>query len=340
MEEKEFKNRLTDFESEVNQEIVGGTLGKTIKVLDDNTKAFKKRKFNNETLGKTPKDSQFFAELFRRLKTGKSSYCTYLNDLVSKDKYIPQYVYCFIKEIRQYSGSMAVYGEVVSPRLADLLGVSTVYNSVLEQENNDGPYDYTEYTKTLSVDFVPYGYRFMDLEEGGIDFDADTPLSSCIYKISILLQKISKKQKLNLSEENIKKTKEEFVRQFLFRNLLCEDLDFSAKNLGLLINENGDFRLAPQFDLEYMFAGSRSSKFHKEVTSETITYCAKYFPEVLNDFMSKLKKSLNNGTLKNVLQNTLKELPYYSTEAGKIIDRNSKNIFDACQNLNNPERTL
>ena len=346
MRESELKGRLTDFEKPVGEDKgkdkFGGTLDKDIKCVDDNTKAFKKRKVLDKSMMKTPKDSQFFAELFRSLKKGNSSYVTYLNELVDGSKgdvYIPQYVYCFLKN-RRLKENNGVYGEVVAPRLADLLGVKTAFNTAIEKDPYEDYDDDIEYSKILSVDFVPYGYTFMDLQECGLDFDADSTLEMCDYWLNGTLRKVAKKNEVQFSAEDIKGVKEEFVRQYLFRSLLCEDLDFSSKNCGLLLGENGSVKMSPMFDFELVFKGQRAKSYYDMCANTTILYCKKRYPHILNEFMSKLEENSKNNKINKVLENTMEINYHIYANAKAVISRNIDTLLNTYHSLCPQEHTM
>lgn len=333
MKKKEFQDRLEPFSNNVDRYVVGGTLKKSAMIVDDDTLSFYKRKESLPNSKKTVRDSTFFKPLFKSLKTGKSSYVAYLSDLIKNDKYIPKYVYCFVKDIRENCGDSVVYGEVVAPRLADAMGISSVYNSIVEIESQDEYDEMTDFTNILSVDFISHGQTFMDLSELNLDFDADMSLESCLLKITRALRRLANSGKINLTDENLNRFKEGFVKQYLFRNILCEDLDFSAKNCGILINEDGSFEISPMFDYEYMFYGQRVSNVYELECNAAIIYCNKHYPHILESFMKRLQQIKENGTLEDIMSNTIKVKAYTQTKARKLLNRNSKKMIESYQNI-------
>ena len=222
---EEFEGRLTEVKIKGKKDalggdrlVFGGTLNKTYKNVYDDSRDYQRKKFiYNPQAKKRPKDSQFFQYLFKRLRTGSSCFKTYLGDLlVGKKGYIPSYINCFVKNIRENRGYEGIYGEIVSPRIADLIGVDTVFNAVVQVDENDDCLDFPEYINILSVDFTPTGYTFEDFNTLGIIFNwNDETLAGTMLRLERGLQRLSKEYNLKLSNEKATQIKEDFIRQYL-----------------------------------------------------------------------------------------------------------------------------
>ena len=137
------------------------------------------------------------------------------------------------------------------------------------------------------------------------------------------LQRLSKEYNLKLSNEKATQIKEDFIRQYLFRNILCEDGDFWESNMGMLLGDNGDVRMAPLHDLEHMFGGKRVASEFEKVVKEAFAYCQRYgYMNVVNEFMSKLNKHYSSGEIDNILFNNIKVREYIPLRIYQMLNRN------------------
>lgn len=344
MTEEDFKKRCMGVEIEGKDYIYqsnlvtfGGSLRKDYVCLNDDTFSFQYReRFYNPDLKKTPKDSQFFEYLFERLKTGESSFRTYLGDLpVGENGHIPSNVNCFIKGIRGLRGDYGILGEVASPRIADLLGVDTIYNTALAFDDEYDCYDrdddfyYLNYESILSVDATPPGYTFQDMDTLGIIFSwTDESLKSILNRIEYCLKHIvADKYKLVMDAPLVKQFMNDFVKQYLFKIVLCSDGDFWEPNVGVLIGQDGDFKLAPMFDFEHMFDSRITPDEYYKIVKTTFDFCQNNgYADVLQDFMQKLEELDRHGTIDDILTNTVKV--------------SSKAILNARSTINSNIRTM
>lgn len=267
---------------------------------------------------KTMQDSVVFRELFEAIQSGKSSYVTSINDIVSGEKdgkpYIPHYVPCLVKSCLED----CAYREVVGSRLGNALGVPVVYNTTQDDVVKDKSYVGSKVASkyvpqdidVYSVDFVEYGYYFESLSRLGAFIPYDTPLET---NLEIVLQTI----KLFAKEHNIKftpkireKIERDFCKQYLFRDMLCEDLDCEAKNYGILYSiEKGYITLTPMFDLELMF-NTYGSSGYTEINEKSIMFYHKKFPNDLADFMRRLEKLITENKLQAIFTETLPQEKY------------------------------
>ena len=351
MEEQyiDIKSRMYSYDNASEIEgVFGGHLDKRAVRIDDNTDAFNRRQQRTEkTIKKTLKDSFIFGGLFRSLMGKNNSYFTYMNSSFEGKKksemHIPRFISCFVKSARgnEYSERKvkACFSECVGSRLANLLGVKTVYNLALQTaEPNERADEYPEYDTILSVDYVPYGYTTETFEDLDIKFNEDTSLERIFNIIDMRFKHIAREYRLERSIDKLATLKREFAFQFLFRALVCEDYDFCSQNTALLIGKNGDFQLAPAFDMEFVFAGQKSALYYKKFATETISFMLKVMPDVLMEFMAKYGNAVKSGQMEDIVHNTLK-LKYHIS--GPIAERLTNNyermsdIITMCQK--NPE---
>lgn len=293
----------------VNFSDLCGSADKVYAVIDDNSCKFSsnlecyKKSFHDKKL----KDSAVFNELIKSLLSKKSSYKTYFNSLVlpskkSKEKpYIPSNINCIVKENR----CDGVYGECVGSRLANLLGIDTVFNyphiaprTTIEKL----PY----YDFVYSVDFVEKGCRVVELSELGLEEQPDSSLATWINSIKEKLPLQAKKNKLKYSEKSLNKLIDDFTKMYLFRAMFCADWDFYPRNVLILVRENGEFSLAPTMDMEYIFTRKLNNHIYYNFIEENIKYLKTHNPIILDEFMKGINKYFNNGTIAKIVYNTMK----------------------------------
>jgi hypothetical protein len=318
MQKDDFKDRIKPYHNngEITQEFLGGHTQKSFVRLDDNTDRLKKKQAKTEyELQKTEKDSLFFGELFRDLRRGHSNYVTYINDeIVGKKRnetYIPRHVSCLIKET---DSQTAVFSECVGSRLANELGVPTVFNIAHAEVPNEEDWEfmtdeekmYSTYDYVISADYVPWGYTTENLEELGVNFNEDSLLQEIIESLEKKFPDISKEYGLKDDKKQFESLKHDFVKQYLFRQFICEDLDFEAKNVCLLMSENGDFSLGPCFDMELLFSGVKSKVYYKEMLDSTLDYLSDNMPGIFEEFMTCVSTANRKGRIDTIFGSTLK----------------------------------
>ena len=301
------------FTDEITEKYLGGHTDKIFARLDDDRPALKKRKQTEHIEPKkTTKDSLFFGELFRDLMSGNSHYVTYLNSEIvgkkKKDVYLPSHVSCLIKEMGP--NQEVYFSECVGSRLANAFQIDTVYNIAYASPKEEW-YDENEpmYENIISVDYIPWGYETETFDEFGIQFDEDTSLMTIFNKIDEVFIMKSKDLGVDLSIDKLRKFKRDFAKLFLFRQFICEDLDFESKNACILFSQDGDFKLGPCFDMELLFTGKKSVKYYESFAAITIQFMQEVMPDVLQEFV-ELCQQLQQGTvLDDIFQKTLKVHP-------------------------------
>ena len=341
------ENKHIDIESRIYEydnaseisDIYDGHLKKRAVRIDDNTDALNRRQAKTEeTIKKTTKDSLIFGGLFRSLMGKDNHYFTYLNSSFEGAKksemVIPKFVSCFVKQAQ--GNAKGCYSECVGSRLANLLGVNTVYNMTLQStEPDEFDDEYPDYDTIISVDYVPFGYTPETFEDLGIRFDEDTSLEKIFSLIDTRFKHIANEYGLEKSIDKLAQLKRDFAFQFLFRALVCEDYDFCSQNTAMLLGDSGDFKLAPCFDMELVFSGEKSAMYYKAFATETIEYMSEVMPEVLAEFMSRYGSAVKSGKLEDTILNTLKVQNYMSGPiAERLLDnyRRMSTIAHQCQN--------
>lgn len=325
--------------------VFGGSLEKKYVCIDDNSKLFEHYKeMYNPYAEKKPKDSQFFEYLFKKLRSKNSSFRTYLGDLPrGKNGHIPRYINCFVKDIRPSRGDEGLLGEIACPRLAELLNIDTIFNTAVEKESPySDSYSYPEYINILSVDGTPEGYRFADFDEVGIIFNLYSNTLECaMLRIDMRLRHIAKEYGLLMDAPIVRKFKEDFIKQFFFKNILCEDEDFWESNIGLLIGNDGHFCMAPLFDFEHMFNARRSKTEYMRVAKEFFDYCRKYgHMNIVEDLMNRLNNMQLNGSMENVLNNSVRVKPYAIMKAEDLLNRNINLLNNEWKKVHSQDITM
>ena len=329
MDNKHLKERVVP--QTMRGESLIGTALKYFGVVNDNKVIFDNNLYNKQAYNsdKTTRNSCFFGELFKGLGSGKVTYKTYLNKLFednnTETKYVPSNVNCLIKRTREDSA----YGEVVGSRLANLLGVDTVFNVAIEDsvamEYLDLSYCDAAYEYTLSVDYIPEDYKTEDLQTLEVLFSQDDSFDIWLTRIDEALPRIAKKLHIKLTSENVSKFKEDLCKMYIFRNLLCDDYDMESKNISILYNEKtGDFYLAPNLDMEYLFKGGRSYLYSKDLIENNMRFIRENYPHIIKDMMKRINNNLNNGKLENIMYNTLKFTEDTCAHKYKVLERNAE----------------
>ena len=256
-------------------------------------------------------NSLFFGDLIRSLRKKKSSYSVYFEeDIVGKEKrevVIPEKVRCVIKQLE--SPHIPYYNEVVGSRLANLLGIPVVYNLAYQKQYepdlDDQVYDYL-----ISVDYLPDGYKEKSLSSLHINFGSDSmlggvdSLEQVITEVSRGLGRLISAGTIKNDPECIEQFKTEIVREYLFRNLLCEDGDYCSRNCNMMIAPDGTFSKAPCYDMELLFRGRRSRDFYNSVAQKDLMFLQRTMPDVLKDFISSCNKY--SDAIDSVMDNSIK----------------------------------
>lgn len=347
MKNKKFKDSLipnynTD---DLNRHSIGGHLYKSFYWLKDNTIEFDSLLNKNPSTPKTLDDSYYLQDLFQHLTNGDSSYFTYINDLFKDKKSIciPHNVSCLVKDnTNQYS----CYSEVVGSKLANLLGVKTVYNfgarDLSKPLHESLLYNYmltlskkNYYNKIVSVDFVPYNHTIESFEDFPFSFSSDTKISN-ILKIFNFIFKAKATFDFNRELTDLYQIKKDFLMQYMFRVFLCGDIDYNENNIVFLKDKDGALTLGPSMDMEYLFRNNSL----KNVIKTNFKTIYDFMPDEVNGFIKNVNDNWENGGIDNILSS---ENCISSFDKKCIYNRISENIqylnvcLKECQNISNIE---
>ena len=245
----------------------------------------------------------------------KSSYVTYIDDFV-KENYNPdtheiplKYVSVLLKKQRYENMTDTICKEVIGSRIANALGMPTVYNELIE-------YDKENYV--MSIDFVKTGQEIDS-------FERDKNKKNYSMANYDVWEDLFNTATIKITEysptlvDNIKTLKKDFVQQFLFRNVILDDGDFVPNNVTLIKDlKTKNLSFAPINDYEFIFAGREESDFEEDVR-KYIKYIGEKYPEELKEFANKIQKTFyKDGVLQEeFLQElvSMKELePYMEKE--------------------------
>lgn len=272
---------------------------------------------------KTLDDISCCVDLFRTLRSKNNHYITAFNELSdsrNSQPYIPEKIPVLGKAVR--NNEDGVYGEVVGSRLSQLMGYDTVYNFAPTFKSDDvylplkkcANYEETLRRKTVfSVDFLPYGwehYTFNDII-GGRGARNNNSLQQYLNMFKIILPLAFRaKFGFELTDDQISKIQREYVAQYLYRIVLCRDGDYFARNAGIMFNaDTKDVRLLPNFDMECcfsdMFSSDECRQKEDENIQKTIEFCAENYPDILQEFVSRIRKLNISGKLEKCMKTSL-----------------------------------
>lgn len=278
-------------------------------------------------------DNKMFRPLFKA-KMKENSYVTYIDDFIKdyidKDGNIPlKYISCLFKKQRTVMGSNDnIKRDVMGSRLANLFGVPTVYNDIVE-------YEYETYL--LSVDFVKTGQEvevFADTYDK-VPIDDFSTFQDWENYLNVKIGSIfafSNGQEKGTSEhqaETKKKFVSDFVSHYIFRNLILDDSDFKPRNVNYIteINNEGvkDIKLAPANDFEFAMTYRRKTLM-KDNISKNMKYLYENYNKETCEFMDRLKRvlyktgELNNSKIHKIFTDVEKDAEYVTMLEGRLLE--------------------
>lgn len=312
-------------------------------------------------------DSSYLKDFWRaKLKKG-NSYVTYIDDFIAenmqgKDDIPLKYVSVLLKKQRGLWDFEHTAKDALGSRLANLMGVPTVYNDFTMDVDESSPEYYV-----ISVDFVKPGQTTDNLEDtednrSNInDYSLFEEWEKYLQrKLStiIALDEIKEKHKdpmyKKLSPEKkqqiIDKFLQDFVSHYIFRNMIVDDMDFKPRNVTY-IKEKEDNRtnysLAPANDFEFVCSYRRESLM-AENTKVNLEYLCKNYPDATNDFMQRLKKRIvKNGTIdaskiESIFKKVMKDEDYYKYLKSRLILNLETlvSVYDSIAEKSNDVNTL
>lgn len=318
------------------QKLAGHT-SKELCVLHDNSETFnKKRDDRFGVLPKKPRNSLYFGDLFRSLMKKGSHYITYLNsEIVGKKKseiILPDDVQCVVKEMGHKD--MPYFNEVTGSRLANLMQIDTVYNVAYEDEDSFkkqrakqyGWGDYTEYKYLFSVNCLAEGESLYSFEDLGMNFNDLNDITTILQQMEQGYLNLCKMKNKSPSEQDIGSLKTEMVKHYLFRVMFCEDGDWSAKNMSLIVTRDGEIKMGPGFDYEYLSKGRNARTFFRQMAMKNLSLIKSKHPKVFNTFLHRCEEVVASGELDDVVHNSLKVKADNKNNVHNIYERLVANV--------------
>ena len=299
-----------DFDKNLNGEkyLVGYVSGHTKKDfvrINDCADAFKKDIEDKFIWKKTIKDSKYLGELFESMRQDNCSYVTYFDDLIKgkseDDVYYPNYVSCLAKVYAAYDPICAC--EVIGSRLANAMGIRTVYNFVSPKKNTfliAGVFDYPIDSYMFSVDYMKPDYQIVSFESLGIEFNSRDIIADNLDKLHISLRNFARNNGRLISIDDIENIKRNFCIEYLFKRILCGDADFYGRNVDIMFNtKTGKFELAPSHDYEYIFDEEEEYPTIGSIRDSFIQI-DREFPGLVDEFYKKVMTLNENGVFSKV----------------------------------------
>ena len=283
-----------------------------------------------------------------------------LFDRAKRDFYIPALIPVLEKQVRLNEDG--IFGEVAGSRLSSLMGIDTVYNFA-PTYNGKLPYDPSEKSTNeedkfcrstvLSVDYTAQDwqeYTFNDIV-GGRGTRNNNTLEQNLNMINVILPLAFKaKTKIMLTDEQLEHIKITYVKQYLFRVLLCRDSDFYARNAGIMYNlKTKEVKSLPNFDMECCFSdipeSEESRENERDKVISTINFCLKNYPNILSEFMQKIITLAKKGAIIDCMQTALPEAQSDMLEKKQDIMKYQLNLIGDCyknslENQSNSSNTL
>ena len=255
---------------------------------------------------RTMQDSKYFAHLFDEVKNNPdTSIVTYLNDAI-RDGVFPRYVSCLAKNCvingpkRNTIDDGRNASEVIGSRIAEMLGVPTVYTvGVPAKDGTLGA--------VMSVDFLKHGETFDDILSMSKE-KATFEYSDSVDKWIIAIRKaLKKKYPLGIDRESLHTLEtRDLPRMLLYKKGgLFKDVDFNTYNVGIIMNGR-KFKLAPSFDMECLLSTMKCSPGYYSVDKggmkDIVSYCARVCPDILEDFVARTNSHMADGSIPAVIE--------------------------------------
>lgn len=193
-------------------------------------------------------DKKYFEDYIKSIKTGSSSFSSYIENADIKNDTYPSKFSVLLKK----SSMRNIYVDVVCSRLMDFFEVDTVFNQVL----NDEAYSKTPYQLMASIDFIKPNEEFYSLFEIDCNnsFNRFSKFEEIEKSVRQILKIFSRKHiVLNNKKEN-EKIIEDILYSFFVRRFILGDNDVRSGNFGILFNlKTHKVRFAPNFDFNAAF---------------------------------------------------------------------------------------
>lgn len=319
---------------------IGGSSIKFFARIDDS-----KYGYHDYSTPRKMYDSRYFRPFFSEVKHNPNcSYKSIYNSLI-KDGVLPRYISALVKDC--HNNSDRVKGEIFGSRAANLLRIPTCYClGIMDTENPKVLFSELigrDYFAVASVDYIEPGHTIEEFCEMRFEdryFGCNDSLETWLnYADRCLKQRYPD----GIDEESYAQFRKDFVKTYLFRVALFPDTDFAVYNGGI-VSENGTnkFAMMPNTDMEgilekMLYYGTKSYvRPMRSRTRKTINYCRKYFPEVLDEFMTDLAA----GHKKNLFTKAIEDLYPRGRNNQALYDNINEHIEVALHYYRHPTHEL
>lgn len=257
---------------ETNRKIIGA---KDYDLVDDGSKI-------NRIGGKMPKkfvrmSKHLFSEYFSEKEKGTAFYGTcFSND--EKEEYLPKLIPSLAK---MCSTKKQMIYETYVPRILNYFKIPAAFNVPCKDVNG--------YSYVASIDFIKPDERFTlltDIRPFNGDFGYHGSLKESLDYVGEVIQEFYKEKNMKLTSEVFEQHMTEFVKSYFVRVMLLGDCDFSARNYGVLYNEQTNtLRMAPNFDFELCFRPVNMDLIRKD-----LEFLEENFPELTKELIDTTRK--------------------------------------------------
>lgn len=260
-------------------------------------------------------DSSLLKGYLKEAIKKNTHYVTYIDDFVKENfdkesKDIPlKYVSILLKEARM-GVKETVIKEVLGSRLSNLMGVPTVYNDMTCIDGDD---------YLVSIDFLKSGQE-VEILKNKTQINDFSTFSAWEQLLDLDLDEIIDDANPNKAKI-IDRFKRDFVKQYIMKSLIFDDMDFWPRNVVYIKEEKQDgtfdYFLAPLLDFEFILSFRRNDIMDRDC-HENIAYLLQNYPEEIVSFVETLEKNLyENGVIQNkkvdkIFKDVLKDDTYYN----------------------------
>lgn len=234
-------------------------------------------------------NSSYLKKMFKDITSKDSSYVTCIDKYLENNKnYRPGYVSAFLKSNRIHSDCNVEF-EILASKISNLFGIPTVYND--EYIDNDLK------KWLLSIDCVPDNQTMLSVSDilghndGFQYFDH--------WKKTFQDMFLTNKQ--NDFNIDYKQFMSDFVKQYLFRRHIVHDVDYDFGNCSIIIDENKNGRLAPNYDMEYSF----DIRSEGTMLNYELPYLMENYPNEVQQVKDKFDELIENGYLNKIIHKTV-----------------------------------
>ena len=262
-------------------------------------------------------DADIFADMIDEIRNNPScSYVTYLDELIKLDGLTPSYISVLMKHIHNDEYHF-VDNEILSSRIANALGVPTVYNAKFQSDDENF---------LLSVDFLKYGSKIINIDDWRNELSETIGLhrdnSKFVSEILEMEEIIHLHNAMAKNNQWIvdKSFRSEYLKHYLTRNFVLGDLDGYPRNVCFVVDKDNNLSIGPQFDTEFTF-----SPVSKNVYD--IIFAMKYLPDTFNEFNEKFRNIFSEPVLKEILCGFEKK---YASKMCKFLKKCYTQYEDIC----------